>query len=45
MPNAPLIHLPADRYFDPDPAQKEVALNLYSLAADLPYICPHSGEG
>ena len=41
MPNAPLIHLPADRYFDPDPAQKEVALNLYSLAADLPYICPH----
>ena len=33
--------LPTDRYFDPDPQQKEMAKHLYELAADLPLICPH----
>ena len=35
------IHLPPDRYFDPDPQQKEVALSLYSQVAGLPLVCPH----
>ena len=35
------IHLPDDRYFDPDPAQKSIAGQLYSTVADLPLICPH----
>ncbi|MBI4789977.1 MAG: glucuronate isomerase [Chloroflexi bacterium] len=33
--------LPADRYFDPDPAQKEIAQQLYDQVAKLPLICPH----
>ncbi len=36
----PLVRAP-DRYFDPDPAQKKVALELYAAVADLPLICPH----
>ena len=32
---------PEDRYFDPDPAQKEVALNLYRQVEKLPLLCPH----
>jgi glucuronate isomerase len=35
------LRLPHDRYFDPDPAQKRVALELYEAVANLPLICPH----
>ena len=34
-------HLPPDRYFDPDPAQRRVARELYESVVDLPLICPH----
>ncbi len=34
-------HLPEDRCFDPDPAQKRVARELYESVAHLPLICPH----
>jgi glucuronate isomerase len=34
-------HLPEDRYFDPDPAQRRVAMELYPSVANLPLICPH----
>jgi glucuronate isomerase len=34
-------HLPEDRYFDPDPAQRRVAAELYDTVAGLPLICPH----
>jgi glucuronate isomerase len=37
----PRIHLPADRYFGPDPQQKHVALGLYEGVAGLPLLCPH----
>src|SRR5215207_1086808 len=30
-----------DRYFDPDPAQKEIARELHTHVANLPLICPH----
>jgi len=30
-----------DRYFDPDPAQRRVARDLYEGVADLPIVCPH----
>ena len=33
--------LPEDRYFDPDPKQKEIALHLYRQVADKPLVCPH----
>jgi glucuronate isomerase len=33
--------LPSDRYFDPDPRQKEIARSLYAAVADAPLICPH----
>jgi glucuronate isomerase len=32
---------PEDRYFDPNPEQKQIALELYRQVADLPLICPH----
>jgi glucuronate isomerase len=35
------IFLPEDRYFGPDPRQKEIALQLYKVVADLPLVCPH----
>ncbi len=35
------ITLLPDRYFGPDPRQKEIAQHLYSLVADLPLVCPH----
>jgi glucuronate isomerase len=35
------IHLPDDRYFGPDPKQKEVAQKLYDSVKNLPLICPH----
>ena len=30
-----------DRYFDPDPAQRRVARELYNQVAQLPLVCPH----
>jgi len=33
--------LAKDRYFDPDPAQRAVARELYGAVAGLPLICPH----
>jgi glucuronate isomerase len=36
-----LLALPEDRYFDPDPQQKQIALDLYRLVADKPLVCPH----
>ena len=35
------ITLPEDRYLDPDPKQKEIALHLYQQVADKPLVCPH----
>jgi len=35
-------HLPADRYFDPDPGQRRIATELYRAVAKLPLISPHS---
>ncbi len=37
----PTWHLPEDRYFDPDPAQRRIARELYEAVVDLPLICPH----
>ena len=37
----PKWHLPEDRYFDPDPAQRHIARELYDSVADLPIISPH----
>jgi glucuronate isomerase len=34
-------HLPVDRFFGPDPAQRQVAVELYESVADLPIISPH----
>jgi glucuronate isomerase len=34
-------YLPEDRYFDPDPSQRKVAINLYKSVAHLPIISPH----
>jgi glucuronate isomerase len=41
MKERPKIFLPDDRYFDPDPRQKEIAQHLYALVVDLPLVCPH----
>ncbi len=41
MPERPQILLPEDRYFDPEPRVREVALALYREVANLPLICPH----
>jgi glucuronate isomerase len=35
------LSLPEDRYFGPDPTQKEIARQLYHQVKDLPLICPH----
>lgn len=35
------LALPHDRYFDPNPQQKEIALQLYNSVKDLPLVCPH----
>jgi glucuronate isomerase len=35
------MSLPADRFFDPDPAQRQVARQLYQDVANAPLICPH----
>ena len=31
----------ADRYFDPDPQQREIARTLYASIEHLPLVCPH----
>ncbi len=41
MARSATLYLPEDRYFDPDPAQKQIALELYRQVAGLPLICPH----
>jgi glucuronate isomerase len=33
--------LDPDRFFDPDPAQRRVARELYDLVSGAPLICPH----
>ena len=33
--------LQSDRYFDPDPQQRDIARALYASIADLPLVCPH----
>ena len=33
--------LPEDRFFDPNLAQREVAVDLYKTVAELPLVCPH----
>lgn len=35
------LNLPEDRCFDPDPAQRSIAIDLYKSVADLPIISPH----
>jgi glucuronate isomerase len=37
----PKWHLPADRFFDPNPGQRCIAQELYASVADLPLVCPH----
>ncbi len=32
---------PAEHCFDPDPAQRRLARDLYTRVADLPLVCPH----
>jgi glucuronate isomerase len=39
--NRAKITLSADRYFDPDPQQKEIARHLYHEVAAAPLVCPH----
>jgi glucuronate isomerase len=34
-------NLDPDRFFDPNPAQRRAAQQLYASVADLPLICPH----
>jgi glucuronate isomerase len=34
-------YLPEDRYFDPDPSQRKVAMELYKSVIDLPIVSPH----
>jgi len=41
VPDRPALSLPDDRYFGPDPRQKEIAQHLYGQVANLPLICPH----
>ncbi|HQY23602.1 MAG TPA: hypothetical protein PLL45_01890, partial [Thermoflexales bacterium] len=33
--------LSPDRCFDPDPAQRSLARELYATVRDIPLICPH----
>jgi glucuronate isomerase len=35
------LMLPDDRYFGPDPKQKDMAMQLYAGVKNLPLICPH----
>lgn len=35
------LTLPDDRYFNPEPRHKDIALQLYAGVKDLPLVCPH----
>lgn len=35
------ISLNPFRYFEPDPAIRSIAMELYQSVRDLPYVCPH----
>jgi glucuronate isomerase len=35
------LHRAEDRYFEPDPAQRQIALDLYRSITGLPLVCPH----
>jgi glucuronate isomerase len=35
------LHLPEDRYLDPDPAVRRIAMELYRSVAHLPIVSPH----
>jgi glucuronate isomerase len=37
----PKWQLARERYLDPDPAQRRIALDLYDTVAGLPLVCPH----
>ena len=41
MTSRPKVFLPPDRYFDPNPRQKEIAERLYGCVAQAPLVCPH----
>lgn len=41
MTDHPKMFFLDDRYFDPNPQQKEIAQQLYTSVADLPLVCPH----
>ena len=34
-------NLPEDRFFDPEPSQKNVAMDIYDRIKDLPIVSPH----
>ena len=36
-----LWHLPPDRYFDPVPEVRKLALDIYEGISGLPLVCPH----
>ncbi|GHO58888.1 glucuronate isomerase [Ktedonobacter robiniae] len=36
-----MMQLQEERFFSPDPAQRRVALNLYTQVKDLPLVCVH----
>ncbi len=36
-----MTNLSPNRYFSPDPAQRQIARALYQSVADLPLVCPH----
>ena len=38
---APAFSLHPDRYFDPDPAIRRAAREVYESTRDLPLVCPH----
>ena len=38
---APAFSLHPDRYFDPDPAIRRAAREVYEATSDLPLVCPH----
>lgn len=41
MKTAPKYEIDENRYFDPDPIIREIAIELYQKVKDLPLICPH----
>ncbi len=42
MKDDPKWGLSEDRYFDPDPAQRQIGMELYKSVANLPIVSPHS---